>query len=193
MTSIITEKDSLRRQTRQVRDALSPEWREAASHRIIERLWSLDKLKTAGEVHCYVAWRSEVATAELIERLLRNGKKVAIPKVDLCNHVLNHFYIQTLESLVIGAFGIPEPNPTVCEPASIADFSVIVVPGVAFDCSGNRLGSGHGYYDRFLAQSAALRIGLAFGKQIIDAVPVGSHDQRMNLVVTEEEIISCPG
>jgi 5-formyltetrahydrofolate cyclo-ligase len=132
-----------------------------------------------------------VATTELIRKLLKTGKKIAIPLVDIRHHVLKHFYTHDLDLLRKGAFGIPEPDPSLCEPARIADLPFIVVPGVAFDRSGNRLGSGHGYYDRFLAQSSGLRVGLAFGMQIIDDVPAANYDQKMDFVVTEDEIISC--
>jgi 5-formyltetrahydrofolate cyclo-ligase len=188
---IETEKDRLRREIRQARNALSPAWREAASRHITDRLWSWDKLMAAEVVHCYVAWRSEVGTRELIERVLGLDKKIVAPRVDKLHHILKHYYIQEVNDLVTGAFGIPEPDLAHCKQAQIEDVQLIIVPGVAFDSRGNRLGSGHGYYDRFLAQSSAVRVGLAFGMQIIDSVPAESHDEKMNFVVTEDEIIAC--
>lgn len=138
-----------------------------------------------------MAWRSEVRTRALINQLLKGDKKIALPRVEISSHQLQHYYIHDLVDVLIGTFGIPEPNPLHCQPAEVKDLQLIIVPGVAFDRQGNRLGSGHGYYDRFLAQSSALRVGLAFAMQIVESIPAGSHDQKMDFVVTEEEIIRC--
>lgn len=130
-------------------------------------------------------------TARLIELLLQHKKKVAVPKMVIPWRLLENYYIQELSAVSAGQFGILEPDPRLCEPAMLRDLQLIIVPGVAFDRRGNRLGSGHGYYDRFLAQSAAPRIGLAFEMQIVDRVPVGEHDEKMHFIVTENEMITC--
>ena len=191
MTSIEREKDRLRRELRRARKALPPEWREAASRSITDNVLAWNQLVSMEVVHSYLSWRSEVATAVLIKHLLGLGKKVAAPRVDIFHHTLEHFYIQDFSNVLPGAFGIPEPNPSVCRPAQIENLQLILVPGVGFDRRGNRLGSGHGYYDRFLAQIRAVRVGLAFSMQMIDHVPAGPHDQKMDLVVTEDEMIAC--
>lgn len=191
MSSIELEKDRLRQEFRRARNALDPAWREAASRRITDHLLTWNQMLSQDVVHSYFSWRSEVATVELIKRLLNLGKKVAAPRVNKINPVLEHFYIQGLGDALPGAFGIPEPDPLVCKPARIEDLQLIIVPGVAFDRRGNRLGSGHGYYDRFLSQNSATRVGLAFRMQIVDEIAIGSHDQKMDFIVTEDEIIEC--
>ncbi len=138
-----------------------------------------------------MAWRSEVDTTNLIEHLFRQGQKVVLPLVDIRKHVLDHYYIQSFSDATTGTFGIHEPDPKVCVSAKISDLDLVIVPGVAFDRRGHRLGSGHGYYDRFLARIESLRVGLAFGAQIVDEVPVNGLDQAMDFIVTEGEIISC--
>jgi len=191
LTAIEIEKEKLRRQVRAARNALDPEWRDQASDRITDRLWSWKRLATTDAVHCYLAWRSEVMTGKLIELLLQHKKKVAVPKMGASKRLLENYYIQRLSAVSIGPFGILEPDLRQCEPAMLRELQLIFVPGVAFDRRGNRLGSGHGYYDRFLAQSAAPRIGLAFEMQIVDRVPVGDHDEKMHFIVTENEMITC--
>jgi len=191
LTLIEIEKDRLRRQMRQARHALDPQWRDEASAQIAERLLAWTTLSSISVVHCYLAWRSEVATHGLIQQLWNLGKRVVVPKVVVANRQLEHYYIQRFNEIQRGAFDIPEPDPAGCIRAEISEFQLIIAPGVAFDRSGNRLGSGHGYYDRFLAETSALRVGLAFGMQIIDAVPSSSQDQKMNFVATEREIIAC--
>jgi 5-formyltetrahydrofolate cyclo-ligase len=138
-----------------------------------------------------MAWRSEVDTTNLIEHLLRQEQRVVLPLVDFQEHLLQHYYIQSLNDVIAGAFGIREPDVRVCVRAKTSDLDIVIVPGVAFDRRGHRLGSGHGYYDRFLAEIESLRVGLAFGAQIVDEVPVNDYDQAMDFIVTEGEIISC--
>lgn len=191
LTPIEIEKDRVRRQMRQARKALDLRWREAASRQIAQHLVSWPVLSRVAVAHCYLAWYSEVATSGLIEHLLRAGKKVVVPKVDIRHHQLEHYYISALSDVRPGTFGILEPDPATCAPAGLNDLQIILVPGVAFDRKGNRIGSGHGYYDRFLAQTSAPRVGLAFAMQIIDAVPTSVHDQKMDFLVTERDLIAC--
>lgn len=126
-----------------------------------------------------------------MSEFLRLGKRVALPKVKLPERQIESYYINELNDLHPGAFGIMEPDPACCAPALPGELEVIIVPGVGFDRAGRRLGSGHGYYDRFLPQCAATRVGLAFSLQLCETVPSDAHDQRMDFVVTEEEIIAC--
>ena len=191
MISIEQEKDRLRRELRRARNALSPEWREGASRRITDNLLAWNQFISMEVIHSYLSWRSEVTTAELIKHIWGMGKKVVAPRVDILHHILEHFYIQEFNNVLSGAFGIPEPDPLHCKPARTKDLQLIIVPGVGFDRRGNRLGSGHGFYDHFLAQTSAVRVGLAFSMQMIDHVPVGGHDQKMDFVVTEDELIAC--
>ena len=92
------------------------------------------------------------------------------------------------EDLVPGFMDIPEPTAS-CEPVDPQEVDLVLVPGVAFDRQGNRLGYGGGYYDRFLQQCAAPRVALAFATQLVDHVPTEPHDLRVHAVVTDEEVI----
>ncbi len=185
------EKNRLRGELHRARNTLDPAWRESANRRIMDRILEWDQLQAATIVHCYHSWRSEVSTIGLIKHLLIEQKKVAMPMVNKLHHSLESFYIQDVGNMIPGAFGIPEPDPQICKSARIEDLRLIIVPGVVFDRMGNRIGSGHGYYDRFLSQTSATRVGLAFGMQVIEKVPAGIHDQKMDFIVTEEEIITC--
>ena len=91
-----------------------------------------------------------------------------------------------------GRFGIREPKPQVGTPQAIADIDAILVPAVAFDRRGYRVGYGGGYYDRFLPElrGRAVRVGLAFACQLVDSVPAGAHDVPVDFIVTETEIIA---
>ena len=115
------------------------------------------------------------------------GKRIALPRVqgtDLTFHPVTH-----REELVTGDFGILEPPET--SPCAGRNFDIILVPGLAFDFAGGRLGRGKGFYDRFLANARGLRVGVCFEDQIVDPVPKESHDARMDFVITSTAIFPC--
>ena len=92
-----------------------------------------------------------------------------------------------------GFKGIREPDPDSLRQLSADDLDLIIVPGVAFDSSGNRLGMGKGYYDRFLKhlRPSALKIALAFENQIVASIPWDDNDIKMDMIITEERVIYC--
>lgn len=184
-------KKMLRDQMRAWRRQLDPAWRAAASEAIVSRLETLAIFQQAQVIHTYVAWRNEVDNHDLIRRLLRAGRRVAVPKVERGTHELSHYFITAFSELKPGAFGILEPVPGQSRIASPQQFDLVLVPGIAFDRSGHRLGMGQGYYDRFLAQVKAPKIALAFSFQVTDRIPVEAHDQRVDAIVTEKEVINC--
>ncbi|MDZ7362229.1 MAG: 5-formyltetrahydrofolate cyclo-ligase [candidate division KSB1 bacterium] len=188
--TVVSEKERLRDQMRTLRRQLDASWRERASAAIISRLETLPIFLHAQAVQTYVALCREVDTHELIRRLLRAGKQVAAPKVESGNE-LQQYFIKDFSELHPGAFGILEPPAHPSRLASPEQFDLVLVPGLAFDRAGHRLGAGKGYYDRFLAQIKAPKIALAFAFQIVEQIPVEAHDQRVNVIVTEKEVISC--
>jgi 5-formyltetrahydrofolate cyclo-ligase len=175
---------------RTLRRQLDASWRERASAAIISRLETLPTFQHAQIIQTYVALRHEVDTHELIRRLLRAGKQVAAPKIARPNE-LQQYFIKDFSELQPGAFGILEPQAHPSRLASPEQFDLVLVPGLAFDRAGHRLGAGKGYYDRFLAQIKAPKIALAFDFQIVARIPVEAHDQQVDLIVTEKEVIGC--
>ncbi|MEI6279846.1 MAG: 5-formyltetrahydrofolate cyclo-ligase [Verrucomicrobiae bacterium] len=115
------------------------------------------------------------------------GKRVALPRVEGDGFSLH--WVTCREELVPGRFGILEPRQT-APPAGIS-FDLILVPGMAFDREGRRLGRGRGYYDRFLASATGLVAGVCFDDQLAPAVPHEPHDARMDAVITPSEIVLC--
>ncbi|MFQ5709310.1 MAG: 5-formyltetrahydrofolate cyclo-ligase [bacterium] len=170
------------------RRELSRDWVRSKSEVISQNLTELPEFRTAQCIHTYVAWRNEVDTHPLIKELLKAGCRVVVPVVDLTRHVLQHSEIKKFEDLQGGAFGILEPPPDKILPVELSEIDLIVVPGVAFDLTGNRIGFGGGYYDDFLKQVSALKVALAFQFQIVDRIPVRNQDQRVDAIVTEENV-----
>ncbi len=180
----------LRNSILSLRDSLRD--RDIISKKIISNLFSLDCFKNSKTIMLFVSFRSEVNTHPLIKELLsKKEKNVVLPVSDIQNKQLITYKIKSWEDLCKGAYGILEPNPKKCERISPKELDIVVVPGSVFDRRGARYGYGGGFYDRFLAYCApqAIRIALAFSIQVQDYILIQPHDQLMDLIVTEDEII----
>ncbi len=178
---------------RDLRRSLTPEFRAYASAVILQRLTGLDCYRRARAVHSYVAWQEEVENHILFRAMLREGKRVVAPKINSQTRTLEHYLLPYFEALAPGAFGILEPSSErgACVLANLEELDLVLVPGLAFDRQGNRLGYGGGYYDRLLAEIEAPKVALAFAAQIVDSIPTETHDCSVDLIVTEREVISC--
>ena len=165
--------------------------RDALSKKIVSNLCKLNCFKNSQNIMLFASFRSEVDTYRLIEYLLDKNKCVSLPLSDVKNKELIIYKIDTLEDLRKGAYGIAEPNPKRCKEISPKELDVVIVPGSVFDRRGARYGYGGGYYDRFLSIHApqAIRIALAFSIQVQDYIPILPHDQLMDIIVTEDEIL----
>jgi 5-formyltetrahydrofolate cyclo-ligase len=157
----------------------------------------LPEYKRAGTVLWYVSHGDELPTRDAIRRELDRGREVLVPYVD--GPGLRLWRLRALEELRPGAFGILEPPPALrgaaAREAAPERIDLVVVPGVAFDPLGRRIGSGQGFYDRLLARLRAdcVRAGLCYEAQVVDRVPAEPHDQPMDLVVTERRVIRTGG
>jgi len=186
-------KSALRQKMRAARDALSPAEIEEKSERIAERVLAHPAYAGAASVMFYASFGSEVRTDALIKRALADGKAAAVPVCLPDRRLLPSLIRRFPEELSPGRFGVPEPRAGFLRPASPADFDLIVVPGVAFDRRGYRLGYGAGCYDRFLRETrpGAVFVGLAFELQLVDDVYPEPHDVPVHFIVTEERVIAC--
>lgn len=177
------EKKMLRKHMRRLREQISG--REEKSRRIAESVLRLEEVKDAKSVFCYVSFRSEVDTALLLNALWKAGKVTAVPKVD--GKQMAFYEIHSRDDLDCGYCGIPEPKPG-CALMQQAD--IIVMPGLAFDTEGHRLGYGGGFYDRFLeANPNGWKLALAFEEQIQRKIPSEKQDVRVDGIVTDRRTI----
>ena len=196
------EKRALRQQVLGHRDHLSAGQRREASARILERLLGHPAFQHARGVHAFISFPEEVDTAPILEACARAGKAVFIPYQVREERRLGAAPWQPGTPLIPGPFGCLEPPleaRTLVDPSRI---DLVLVPGVAFDRHGHRLGYGMGYYDGFLATLGAAHgvasgrssaIALAFACQIVPRVPVESWDVIIPTILTEdEEIIAEP-
>ena len=156
------------------------------SAKIHEALFSLGTFKNADIVCTFISAFKEPDTAEIIKRLLSEGKRVIVPITDTENTTLILSYIESMDDLEKGTFGILEP--TVIKTANESDIDAVLVPGLAFDKSGGRMGFGKGYYDRLLEKTSATKIALCYEFQLSDKIPTEPHDVPMDIIITEDRI-----
>jgi 5-formyltetrahydrofolate cyclo-ligase len=176
-------KDELRQTMRKLRLALDPREAVARSVRAAGHCLDLAEMKNARCVALYAPVRGEIDTRPLYDQLAAANVACVYPL--LGNEPTLSFARAAPDTLVAGRLGIPAP-PAHAEEAPAAEIDVFVVPGLAFDLQGERLGFGAGYYDRTLAGVPdALRVGFAYDFQIVPAIPTHEDDQHVDIVVTE--------
>ena len=184
-------KNSIRREILKKRDDIPQKIKNDKNVLIKKKLFSLHEFLNAGVVFFYASFRSEVETHTMIKESLEMAKRVILPKVQIDRHRIKICEIQDINELSPGWLGIPEPPFANAYSLSIDDANIIIVPGVAFDYSGNRLGYGGGYYDKLLSQRKvkAPIIALAFEEQLVDEIPSEPHDVKIDMIVTDKRII----
>jgi len=155
---------------------------------IQESLLLLDEFKRGRKIALYRSFRSEVLTDEILAAGLREGKELFFPKVGCGKRGLDFLRVSGEADFSAGAFKIEEPH--VGSPlGDLAMLDLIVVPGVAFDMRGNRLGYGKGYYDMTLRRVKCCVVALAFEFQVVDSIVSEPHDVGVHKIVTEERVI----
>lgn len=183
-------KRAIRRAVLEQRDRLSSADRAERSLRIVERTISLPEIRDAGTVMGFWSFGSEVETAPLLHRLHDEGKRVVLPRIEGTDVVAVVY--ATGDEVMETSFGAMEPTGTlVAEPEEV---DVVIVPGVAFDREGDRVGYGGGFYDRFLPRTreGVAAIAVAFALQVIEGpLPRGAFDHRVDAIVTEDDVIRC--
>ena len=179
-----SEKKSLRNLLLEKRDGTSFDLMKIASEKISKKLKKIRIFRDAQKVGAYYPIGSEVRTQDIIQELLSNGKEVFLPRVSGKN--MDFKKISDFSSLESGSFEIMEPKIE-CETENNLD--VILVPTVGITPKGVRLGYGHGFYDRFLANHKTPTISLTLEKQVVKNIPKSDHDILIDWVVTEDRII----
>jgi 5-formyltetrahydrofolate cyclo-ligase len=189
------DKRRMRAAIRTLRDALTPDERMAEERACHARLLQLPALQKARVVLMYMSFGSEMDTHALLDTLVASGKRVASPRVDAVANSLVLQEVQSHQALEAGVWGILQPKPEAVTLA-IDEVDFVLLPGLAFDRQGGRLGYGAGYYDRLLAASTSRNVGvtyaaMAFTCQIVDCVPTVSHDVSIDTIITPREVIHC--
>ena len=181
-------KEEIRKEVIKRRKEISTENRFQYSDRIAKSLFMQKEWINSKIIMAYADFNAEVATDHIILEALLCNKKVYMPKVS--GDQMEFYHIYSLDELYPGNWGIREPIDLADEKFSSYEENVLmIVPGTAFDKSGNRIGYGKGYYDRFLDKNLSVyTIGIAFSCQVYDEIPYNEKDKKVNCLITENEV-----
>ncbi len=165
------------------RNALGPEEIAKRSRSVQDSVLKSSFFNSAKSIGAYFAFGSEVRTDFILGEGKKLGKQVALPSIE--GDKIVFYEMSSAKYLVKGRFGIMEPLPY----GKITELDLLIVPGIAFDRAGYRLGYGKGYYDRFLLEHQTFSVGLAYSFQLVEKLPRGRQDMRMDAVATEGRVI----
>ncbi len=201
------EKDQIRIKMKEERSKLSLMERTKQGQHLLQLLMCSKAYQDCEALFSFVSFGTEVDTHAIIEQAFRDRKKVYVPRVE--PHGLEFYQIQSLEHLIPSKFGVPEPEAEEARryqtkqesPASnyfrqaaLIYKNVMLLPGLAFDPQGNRIGYGAGYYDKYLScfrEEHFYKIALAYDFQVLDQIEAKVYDQRADLILTPRRVIDC--
>lgn len=181
-------KNNLREKFRQKRLDFTPQQKAEYDEMIFQRLCRLYQYKNASVVLCYVSKSIEVDTLKFINQALADGKRVAVPRCIDGTRKMDFYFINSVDDLEKGSFGVYEPKTDTCTKLTELDSGLCVVPGMSFDTNGYRLGYGKGYYDRFLSEFGGDTVGICYSCCIKWNLPKGKFDKPVDIILTEKYI-----
>lgn len=188
--ALTENKEQIRRRMLDERRRRDSDWVRAASRRVEAALMQHPVLAASSTVGCYLSMPGEVQTAGIIDACHAAGKRVCAPAYEELSGAYRLAWLAADDSLEEGPLGVNQP----AQPRWVDDavIELIILPGVAFDRAGGRLGHGKGHIDRMMKPyrgHAITRVGLAFDYQLLDHIPRAEHDVRMDFIITEGDMI----
>ncbi len=184
-------KKKLREKIMTLRNAHANEDLCFKSHEIKKRLFDLPEFRKAKAVMFYADIKGEVKTRSMIQETLAMGKKVIVPVTNFEKNEITISEIKSFTELEEKERGLYEPKEEFFRECNPEEIDFVIVPGLAFDCEGNRIGFGYGFYDKFLPtiHHKIPTVGLAFEFQIVYNIPCEEHDIPVKKIVTEKQVI----
>ena len=174
------DKITLRKQIREKKRAMTPEEITAASEKLTANFLATDLYRQAKTIYGYLPYNQEVRTVPILEQALADGKRVAVPKV--YGDEMKFIYLPDLTQVAKGYSGIPEPIAD--DPVGDDPTALVLMPGLAFDKEGHRIGYGGGFYDKFLAlEPNHPTVALCYAFQLLRELPVEDFDVPVDLVL----------
>jgi 5-formyltetrahydrofolate cyclo-ligase len=192
MDEIKSAKEQIRKDVAKTLNGVTEKQRTEKTKAIESRLCGFANFLEARIVLLYIGGDNEVRTKNILKRAYEFNKIVVLPAFDS-----DRLKVATLKvdhpdkDLLAGPRGVAQPNPARCKPVPLQKIDIAIIPGLAFDEKGARIGSGHGYYDRFIPDLPATtrKVALAFEEQIIPQVPTEPHDKHVDIIITDKRII----
>ena len=190
MDPINQSKTEIRKRMRTMLAAMTEPQRHDASVSVCNRAVALEAFEHATTVMLYMPLATEIDVTPIALRCFRRGQMVCVPKVDWKRRDMQPVEVTSLDDHVMDCDEHGVRVPKNCRPVPIGMIDLIIVPGLAFDPKGNRLGRSAGYFDRFLAKvkTSVTKVGVAFDQQIVDSLPTKPHDIAMDIVVTDRRV-----
>ncbi|CAI8751972.1 5-formyltetrahydrofolate cyclo-ligase [Brevibacillus sp. IT-7CA2] len=186
-----TNKKQLRSHILESRKSISAKEREQLSREVCNYLLSHERLADAKAIMAFHPFGDELDILPFLHEAKKRGQDIWLPLTNVAERRLIPYRYTGTHMLKQGVYGIWEPDPALAEEADVSHLDAILVPGVAFDSKGGRMGYGGGYYDRFLATLKKLPflVGVGFSIQVVEHVPLESHDVLLDAVVTEKGLL----
>lgn len=182
-------KNKLREQFKAKRTELSAEEKDRLDKKITNKILNMWQYRDEEIMLVYVSTPIEVDTKQFISKALSDGKTVAVPRCVNGTRNMNFYIIKSLDDLEPGAFNVLEPIIEKCTKLENLNKGLCIVPALSFDKKGFRLGYGKGYYDRFLSNFSGETLGLCYNFCMMDDLPHGKYDRRVDKIITDSNII----
>lgn len=183
-------KKQMRAEAKEGRISMDSSMKSSYDKKICNKLLNLWAVRETDTFLCYVSTAIEVDTKEFIKILLNSGRKVAVPRCEGGPSEMNFYYINSLDDLSAGSFGVLEPDSDKEKILTETENTICIVPAFMFDKSGYRLGYGKGYYDRYLSRYKGTTIGVCYSGNIKEELFHGKYDRTVDMIVTEKSIIT---
>ncbi|GBC63709.1 5-formyltetrahydrofolate cyclo-ligase [Desulfonema ishimotonii] len=192
MDEIHEKKSAIRNDMAKMISDLSAEQLEVKLRRIEEQLFEFANFMEAKIPLLYMSQGSEVATESIIQRSFTHNKIIVLPAFNKEKYTMTLMKVDDFDTdLTTGPRGVAEPNPKKCKKVPIDKVDIAIIPGLAFDEKGGRIGSGLGYYDRLIPKLSVTtrKVSLALEEQVISQVPMEPHDKYVDIIITDERVI----
>lgn len=192
--AIFLDKKMLRKEILEKRNNLDLVKKEEMDRKILNKFYETQYYKKAEKIFIYISYASEINTKEIINKALKDNKKIYVPRTEFKIRHMDAVEIKSLDNLEESSYGILEPSKEVLN-IDPNELDLIVVPGVAFDKSGGRMGYGAGFYDRYFKKikkeniNKIVKLALAYEVQMLDKVPMNEQDVPVDYIITENEFI----
>lgn len=191
---IFNEKKILRKEILTKRNNIDMTEKEKMDRKILDKFYESKYYEEAKNIFIYISYGSEINTKEIIDKAFKDNKKIYVPRTELETRLMDAVEITSFDNLIKSSYGILEPS--VKDPhINPNELDLIVVPGVAFDRNGGRMGYGAGFYDRYFKKISKenikriVKLALAYDLQVLDKVPMSLQDVPVNYIITEKEFI----
>lgn len=192
MDEVREKKQEIRNEIDTFFDALEDEVLGANTTIIENRLFEFANFLESKIVMLYVNAKNEIGTQDIIKRAYEYNKIVVLPAFDPARSTMKLMKVDhPNKDLTMGPRGILEPDPAKCKVVPLDCIDIAIVPGIAMDEKGGRIGSGDGYYDRIIPDlpMTTRKVGLVFEGQLVPQVPMESHDKHVDIIITEKRVI----